>query len=109
MLDRFSISPFSLGYIPMFAIFAADGIARVARERAAVEALIGGAFALAFAVWAFPSFADVRRSDAPTVLGVRAIDSLDPRRDDLFVGVAMHPFMQVLAPDRTYVKVRREH
>ena len=108
MLDRFSISRFSIGYIPMFAIFAADGIARIARERAAVEALIGGAFALAFAVWAFPSFADVRRSDAPTVLGVRAIETLDPRHDDLFVGVAMHPFMQVLAPDRTYVKVLDE-
>src|SRR5436305_13851193 len=26
MLDRFSISRFSIGYIPMFAIFAADGI-----------------------------------------------------------------------------------
>ena len=29
-------------------------------------------------------------------------------RDDLFVGVAMHPFMQVLAPNRPYVKVLDE-
>ena len=108
MLDRFSISRFSIGYIPMFAIFAADGIARIARHRPAVEYLLGGAFALGFAVWAVPSFAAVRRSDAPTVLGVHAVESLDPRRDDLFVGVAMHPFMQVLAPNRPYVKVLDE-
>lgn len=108
MLDRFSISRFSIGYIPMFAIFAADGVARIARHRPAVEYLLGGAFALGFAVWAFPSFAAVRRSDSPTVLGVQAINNLDPRRDDLFVGVAMHPFMQVLAPNRPYVKVLDE-
>jgi hypothetical protein len=108
MLDRFSISRFSIGYIPMFAIFAADGIARTARQRAAVEALLGGGLALAFAVWAFPNFTVVRRTDAPTVQGVHAIEHLDPRRDDLFVGVAMHPFMQVLAPNRKYVKVLDE-
>lgn len=108
MLDRFSISRFSIGYIPMFAIFAAAGIAHLARHRGAVEGLIGGAFALAFAVWAFPSFAVVRGSDSPTVQGVHAVGSLDPRRDDLFVGVAMHPFVQVLAPNRPYVKVLDE-
>ena len=31
MLDRYSVSRFSIGYAPMFAIFAADGIANVAR------------------------------------------------------------------------------
>jgi len=108
MLDRFSISRFAIGYIPMFAIFAADGIAQIARHRGSVEGLIGGAFALAFAVWAFPSFAVVRDADAPTVQGVRATDRLDPRRDDLFVAVAMHPFVQVLAPQRPFVKVLDE-
>ncbi len=108
MLDRFSISRFSIGYIPMFAIFAADGIARVARQRAAVEGAIGGVLALAFAAWAFPSFAVVRNSDSPTVQGVDAVNHLDPRRDDLFVGVAMHPFIQVLAPSKPYVKVLDE-
>ncbi len=108
MLDRFSISRFSIGYIPMFAIFAADGISRVARQRVAVEALLGGGLAIAFAAWAFPSFGVVRGSDAPTVQGVHAVSRLDPRRDDLFVGVAMHPFMQVLAPNRPYIKVLDE-
>ncbi|HEV2721707.1 MAG TPA: hypothetical protein VG323_16935 [Thermoanaerobaculia bacterium] len=108
MLDRFSISRFAIGYIPMFAIFAADGIGRVARKRAAVEGVIGGGLALAFAAWAFPSFAVVRGSDSPTVQGVAAVDHLDPRRDDLFVGVAMHPFIQVLAPNKPYVKVLDE-
>ena len=108
MLDRFSISRFAIGYIPMFAIFAADGIARVARQRAAVEGVIGGGLALAFAAWAFPSFAVVRNSDSPTVQGVDAVNRLDPRRDDLFVGVAMHPFIQVLAPNKPYIKVLDE-
>lgn len=108
MLDRFSISRFSIGYIPMFAIFAADGIARVARQRESVEALLGGGLAIAFAAWAVPAFAVVRNSDTPTVAGVSAVRNLDPRRDDLFVAVAMHPFMQVLAPNRPYIKVLDE-
>jgi hypothetical protein len=41
MLDRFSISRFAIGYIPMFAIFAADGIARIARETPAFCKLSG--------------------------------------------------------------------
>ena len=53
MLDRFSINRFSIGYAPMFAIFAADGIARVSRGRRAVENAIG-----AFVIGAF------RRLDA---------------------------------------------
>ena len=38
MLDRFSVSRFSIGYQPMFALFVADGIRRVARQRRSCRA-----------------------------------------------------------------------
>jgi hypothetical protein len=99
MLDRFSVSRFSIGYIPMFAILAADGIARVARGRVRGEGALGAALAGAFFAWTLPAVLEVRRSVAPPVLAARAVnDAIDPRRDFLFVAHEMVPFVQYFAP-----------
>jgi len=109
MLDRFSISRFSIGYIPMFAVFAADGIDRVAGGREKLAALIGAALTLAFAIWTFPALTHPRTTPAPSVLGVEtALHRLDPNRDDLFVAAAMVPFVQVLAPKMPFITVQDE-
>jgi 4-amino-4-deoxy-L-arabinose transferase-like glycosyltransferase len=79
MLDRYSISRFSIGYAPMFAIFAADGIERVSRGRTQVLAALGALLIGAFIVWAAPSFTAVRNEVAPSVRGVEAaVQRIDP-------------------------------
>jgi len=109
MLDRFSISRFSIGYIPMFAIFAADGITRVARGSAKVAAVLAAALTIAFAVWTWPALTEARTTKSPSALGIEAVkQNIDPKRDDLFVANAMGPFMEALAPEEPFIRVMDE-
>ena len=102
MLDRFSISRFSIGYQPMFALFAADGIARVMRNRK-FEALAGALLVAAFAVWTWPALTVVRTTVSPPVLGVEAARAhIDSKRDELFVAFGMTPFIDDLLPNVPY-------
>lgn len=105
MLDRYSVSRFSIGYIPMFALLAADGINRLTRGRARWEGLVGGALVAAFFFWTLPALGTVRSTVAPPVLAAQAVNTyLDPRRDFLFVAQEMTPFVQYFAP---YVQFQR--
>jgi len=107
-LDRYSISRFSIGYAPMFAIFAADGIARISR-RPQVESALGGALVAAFLFWTLPALTPVRNDVAPSVLGVQAVQQhLDLARQDLFVAFSMSPFIDYLAPHLPYKRVYDE-
>ena len=108
MLDRFSINRFSIGYAPMFAIFAADGIRRLAR-RTDVEAALGAALVAGFAIWTFPVFAIVRNSVAPPVQAIDAVrQHIDYNRDDLFVAFSMTPFVEYFLPDAPFKRVLDE-
>lgn len=103
MLDRFSISRFSIGYQPMFAIFAADGIARVAKKR---EWMLSAALAIAFVAYTFPALTPVRNEVAPSILAAQAaMQRVDPEREQLFVGHTMMVFLDLLAPGMPYTRV----
>ncbi|HVE70282.1 MAG TPA: hypothetical protein VNI54_02855 [Thermoanaerobaculia bacterium] len=103
MLDRFSISRFSIGYQPMFAVFVADGIARVGRRR---EWMLSTAIVAAFIVYTFPALTPVRNEVAPSIVAAStAAQRIDPRREQLFVGHTMLVFMDLLAPDFPYTRV----
>lgn len=105
MLDRFSVSRFSIGYQPMFALFAADGIARVART-VRREIMIAGGLIAAFAVYTAPALGPVRNDVAPTVSAVEtAMRKVDPARDQLYVAYSMVPFFQYYAPGVPFVRV----
>ena len=105
MLDRFSISRFSIGYAPMFAVFAADGIRRVARSERR-EWIVGGLLAGAFCIWAFPAFTDVRNALSPTVRAVEAAQhEIDAPGETLFAGYSMVPFVEYLAPELPFIRV----
>jgi len=109
MLDRFSINRFSIGYIPLFAILAADGIERATVRRRDLEWIIGAALILAFAIFAWPALTVVRTTDAPSYAAVRAVrQHLDPSRDQLYVGFAMSPFVEYLEPSYPWTKVLDE-
>ena len=117
MLDRFSISRFSIGYIPMFAIFAADGIERTAEWLAPIvhttatraEVAIGAVLTVWFFAWTLPALGVVRHELSPPVLGVNAVRAhVDPRRDQLFVAFAMTPFVEYFLPNYTFLRVQDE-
>ncbi|HET7436786.1 MAG TPA: glycosyltransferase family 39 protein [Thermoanaerobaculia bacterium] len=113
MLDRFSISRFSIGYAPMFALLAADGIARVVRLRRnangharTYEVAIGAALILAFIAYTAPVLGPVRRDVSPPVQAVNdMMQKLKPRRETLYVGYPMVPFMEYLAPQYPFIRV----
>lgn len=105
MLDRFSVSRFSIGYQPMFALFAADGIARVART-AKREIIIAGVLIAAFIGYTAPALTPVRHETAPTVSAVQtAMRKVDPKRDQLYVAYSMVPFIQYYAPGLPFTRV----
>jgi len=102
MLDRYSISRFSIGYAPMFAIFAADGVARLTR-RAGIEALLGSALVGGFIIYTWPALTVARTTVAPSVLGVEAVQQhLDPKKTDLYVAFPMTPFIDYFLPNHPY-------
>jgi hypothetical protein len=106
MLDRYSINRFSIGYCPLFALLAADGIRRLTRAWPKAEPLIGTALIASFFIWTLPALAAVRNTVAPSVLAVEAVTQhLDPRTDDLFVARDMEPFFQYLLPRYPYIRV----
>jgi hypothetical protein len=106
MLDRYSINRFSIGYCPLFAIFAADGIRRLTRAWPRIEAFAGAALIASFLVWTLPALAVVRSTISPSVLAVEAVSQhLDPRSDELFVARDMDPFFQYLLPNYPFVHV----
>ena len=112
-LDRYSVNRFSIGYIPMFAIFAAEGIRSASvslagslPSRRRIEAGIAIALILAFIAYALPAFRPVRRDIAPSVLAVEAAKThFNPQTDDLFVAADMFPFVDYLLPDVPYTRV----
>ena len=105
MLDRYSVSRFSIGYAPMFAIFAADGIARITR-RPEFESILGGALIGGFMIYTWPALNISRRTVSPSVLGVEAVrQHLDPRATDLYVAFPMSPFIDTFQPYYPYRQV----
>jgi len=106
MLDRFSISRFSIGYQPMFAIFLADGIRRVARQRETIATALTAGFIAAFAIYTVPAMTEVRNEIAPSILAARAVaQHVDPARHQLFVGHTMSKFVDLVTPNFPYIRV----
>jgi len=110
MLDRYSINRFSIGYCPLFAILAAEGIRRLTRFWPRGEAVAGAALIGSFFVWTLPALATVRNTDSPSVLAVQSIPQhLNVERDELFVARDMDPFFQYLLPRYPFVHVLDKH
>ncbi|HYO78761.1 MAG TPA: hypothetical protein VE010_20035 [Thermoanaerobaculia bacterium] len=103
MLDRYSISRFSIAYQPMFALLLADGIARAAGKRAP---LLAGALIAAFAIFTIPALNVVRGGVAPSLQAAAAVTRhVDVRHEQLFVGHTMSKFIDVVAPQLPYIRI----
>lgn len=130
MLDRFSISRFSIGYQPMFAILVADGIRRTAESIAAgfgrdrrpgerihaaektpasflrIELTLAALTIGGLVAYALPAFRAVRSEVAPSVLAAEAVNvRVDPARERLYVGHTMSKFVDLCAPGVPYTRV----
>jgi len=111
MLDRFSISRFSIGYQPMFAIFLADGIARFVKHDKhdkhdeKREWMLSAAMVVAFFIYTFPALTAVRNDIAPSILAAEAAAQRVKNGDQLFVGHTMTVFLDLVAPGVPYTRV----
>ena len=108
-LDRYSVNRFSIGYCPMFAIFAADGVSRLARYKPKFEAGIAVVLVGAFVLYTLPALGVVRREDAPSVEAMKAAkENFNPQRDELFVAEDMIPFVDYFLPGVPFTRVLDE-
>ncbi len=106
MLDRFSVTRFSLAYIPMFGVLAIDGVRRMMRDQPQLLIAGGSALIAAFVVWTLPALTIVRNEISPPVLAARAArEHLDPSTQHLFVAFNMMPFVEYLEPDLPFTRV----
>jgi len=95
VLDHYSASRFSIGYAPLIALLAADGLQSIAR-RPAIEALESAIVIALMIVWTWPALSVVHWSDAPPVAAVEWIRSRhgDPQAGAIYVSADMIPFAQ---------------
>lgn len=104
MLDRYSISRFSIGYAPMFAFLAADGIARATRRHPRIEWAAGSLLIAAFIAFTLPELSTVRNQVTPPVQAAQAARrTIDPERHDFRVAFNMAPYVDYFAPELDYI------
>jgi hypothetical protein len=101
MLDPFGASRLSLGYMPLFALLAAEGFAAlgalVPRPRAAtaIQWICAAIVVTRFAVWTLPALSDARRNTAPPIALANWVrTNLDPRKAVLYVHGSMGPYAE---------------
>ena len=97
LLDRFSTSRFSIGYAPLFAFLAADGIELMARRYAPLAA---AAVVAVMIVWTWPALVVVHRTVSPPVA---AAGYVQHRNLKAYVADEMGPIFDALLPNTPHV------
>lgn len=95
MLDHFSSSRFSIGYAPMIAILAADGIHLVARRDVFEEAVAAALVAVMIA-WTWPALTIVHTTQSPPVQAAAWMRAHVDRRTPIWVHGSMSPYADAL-------------
>jgi len=118
MLDRFSVSRYAVGYVPLFSLLCGQGIAILSdwmfpashRRKAIFEYSVGVAMILWMIVWFLPSLLHLRSESSPTFAAMQWIRAhLSPRDTTLFVATAMDPFREYFLSDYRYQTLLDEH
>lgn len=95
VLDHFSASRFSIGYAPMMAVLAADGMALVSIHREWLEWTIGLVLTAWMFVWTLPAIDLPRRSDSPPMQAIRWIRAhVDPKSSPIDAHESMGPYTE---------------
>lgn len=104
VLDRFSVSRFSIGYAPLMALLAAEGLHALAGRTPRIEAAVAFLFAAAITVWIWPALREVRRHPSPPAVAAEWIRKhVDPATSTLYVHISMRPLIEGLLPGFPYV------
>lgn len=94
-LDHFSASRFSIGYAPMIAVLAADGVALVSVRRERLVWALGLALTAVMAVWTVPAVDLPRRSVSPPVQALEWIRThVDPKTTVIYADEPVHPYTE---------------
>jgi hypothetical protein len=92
MLDHWSISRFSIAYMPLIAILAADGLSIIAR-RVAIEAFLSAALVVVMIVWTWPALREARQTITPPIAAMQWIRThVDRRTQAIYVHHSMIPY-----------------
>lgn len=103
MLDRHSVSRFSIAYQPMFALLLADGLQRAGKRYAPA---LAAAFMAAFAIYTVPALTPVRRDVAPSIQAAQLVPQVvDPQHARLYVGHTMSKFVDLVTPGFPYTRI----
>jgi hypothetical protein len=99
MLDRLSTGRFSIGYAPLMALLAADGIRLVMRSDLA-EAIAGTIVLAVMIAWVWPAFATLRGTVPPPAAAAGWIrQHVDPKTSAIYVDEAMDAAAQWYLPE----------
>lgn len=99
ILDRFSASRFSIGYAPLIALMAAEGLQWIT-GRVAIESLAAAALIVVMVVWTWPALVVIRPSISPPVAAADWIrNHLDAQTATIYVDTRMVPFAEWYLPD----------
>lgn len=108
VLDHFSASRFSIGYAPMIAILAADGVEIASLGRAWITWTAGLAMTMLMFAWTLPAVLLAHRSDSPPMQSVEWIRAhIDPKSAVIYAHESMGPYTEYFL-DRYRVEWTRE-
>jgi len=100
LLDRFSVSRFSIGYAPLIALLAADGLGVLLHRWPGIEAALAIAVVALMATWTWPGIREVHAHPSPTFASLDWIRrNVDPKTTTLYVHEGMQPYAEELLPD----------
>ncbi|MEA2238513.1 MAG: hypothetical protein QOC81_3237 [Thermoanaerobaculia bacterium] len=98
MLDHLSAGRFSIGYAPLIALLAADGI-RLTMRRDAVEAAVAAFVLIVMIAWSWPAFENLHSAASPSAAAAIWIrDHADPRTSVVDAGESMGPAAEWYLP-----------
>jgi hypothetical protein len=92
-LDFHSASRFSIGYMPLYAILAAQGIPEHGRR------ITLASLAALLVIWTIPALHVVRTTASPPIAAIAEIRKLDSASTPVFVDPRMAPFADLLLPE----------
>jgi len=99
-LDRFSVSRFSIGYAPLLALLAADGLAILSRSRPFLVAVGGTLLAVAMSLWAWPAIREVTEHPSPTAQAAAWVTSHSDRAVPIDASTRVYGIAEALLPGR---------
>lgn len=109
LLDNLSTSRFSIGYAPLFAVLAADGLSLLSRSSRKVEGLLAAALAVAMITWTWPALREVHSTESPPWAASKwARDYALRHHARVLVHGSMGPFADVLLGDVPVVRTGDE-